>query len=174
MATSPETHPELYKSLIVGGVASPGTVTLKQCAREHRLANKPPEGATGAVQSSKGPALVEFEAEFYLADLEDVAGWDDFQATLSASVEAAKPKALSIYHPDLARLKITECVVKSIGILQYDGKGGATATCKFSEFKPVKKRPVVNPEAKKKAAANDPNAARKAELAALLEQAKHP
>lgn len=175
MATSPETHPDLYKSVIIGGLASPGTVTFKQCEREHRADNKHPAGATGAVQSTKGPGLVEkFEAEFYLADLEDVDGWDTFSAMLSASAETPKPKALSIYHPDLARLKITDVIVRAVGIMQYDGLGGAKVSCKFDEYKPVKARPVSTAAAKKKAAANDPNAARKKELADLLEKAKHP
>src|SRR5690606_10891447 len=135
-----------------------------------------PKGQTGAVTVNRGPANGGFTATFYLADETDVAGWDSFSALIASTVEGPKPKALSVYHPDLARNKITDVVVESLGILNHDGKGGANVTVKFLDFRPPKPKPA------KKAAAGapakrerlDPNAARKAELAALLEQARSP
>lgn len=176
MATSPATHPELYKSIVVDSRTSPGKVTLSNCDRKHEWDQQKPKGQTGEVSVNKGPKNSGFTASFYLVDETDVGGWDDFVAVLNASVEGPKPKALSVYHPDLARNKITDVVVESIGILQHDGKNGATVVVKFLEYRPAKPKPAAKAAAgkAKSAARPDPNAARKAELAALLDQAKAP
>jgi len=179
MATSPHTHSELYRSIILGGQASPGVVTLSNCDRKHGWDQQQPKGQTGEYTVNKGPKNSGFTASFYLAGETDVAGWDSFSALLASTVEG-KPKALSVYHPDLARNKITDVVVESIGILQHDGKGGATGVVKFIEFRPPKPKPATKAAAgtpaktKANASRPDPNAARKAELAALIEQARAP
>lgn len=176
MSTSPHTHPELYRSIILGGQPSPGVVTLSNCDRKHDWDVQKPKGQTGAVTVNRGPANGGFTATFYLADDTDVAGWDSFAALCSSTVDGPKPKAMSVYHPDLARNKITDVVVESLGILQHDGKGGAHVTVKFLEFRPPKPKPASKAAAGTPAKAKrpDPNAAAKAELAALLAQAKSP
>lgn len=176
MATAPHTHPDLYKSIYIGGVLSPGKVTLSGFDRDHDWDVQKAKGSTGATTVNRGPANGGFVASFYLADLEDLSAWDDFQTMLAASVEGAKPKALAAYHPDLVRNKILDVVVKSIGGFTHDGKGGATVVCKFIEYRPPKAKPAVKAGAAAKAQpkAPDPNAAAKAELSALLAQAKEP
>lgn len=178
MATSPHTHPELYKSIVLAGQTSPGKVTLSNCERKHDWDTQKAKGQTGATTVNRGPANSGFTASFYLVDEEEVGAWDSFQSIASSSVEGPKPKALSVYHPDLARNRVTDVVVESIGLLQHDGRGGATCVIKFLEYKPPKAKPAAKAAAGvPKAGAQkrpDPNAARKAELAALLEQAKSP
>jgi hypothetical protein len=176
MATSPHTHPELYRSIILGGTASPGVVTLSNGDRTHEWDEQKPKGQVGCVTVNKGPKNGKFTASFYLADETDVAGWDSFAALISSTVDGPKPKALSVYHPDLARNKVTDVVCESLGILSHDGKGGATVVVKFLEFRPPKPKPAAKAAAgvPAKAKRPDPNAAAKAELAALLEQAKTP
>jgi hypothetical protein len=176
MATSPHTHPELYRSIILGGQASPGTVALSNCERAHKWDQQQPKGQTGEYSVSKGGKNSGFTATFYLADETDVAGWDSFSALIASTVDGPKPKAMSVYHPDLARNKITDVVVESLGILNHDGKGGAHVTVKFLEFRPPKSKPAAKAAAgvPAKAKRPDPNAAAKAELAALLAQARTP
>lgn len=175
-ATSPATHPELYKSIVVDGKPSPGVVTLSNCEREHDWEQQKPKGTIGAVTLNRGPQNSgPFTATFYFADEFEVEDWTTFSAALSASAESTKPRAMTIYHPDLARLKITSVVVKSVGILEHDGKNGATCKVQFLEYKPQKPRKPVPPAAKKALSAkNDPNAAAKAELDALLKQVNGP
>lgn len=177
MATTPYTHPDLYKSIHIGGVLSPGKVTLSGFDREHDWDVQKAKGSTGATTVNRGPANSGFTASFHLADEEDVEAWDAFQRMLSASVEGPKPTALSAYHPDLVRNKIVDVVVKSIGSMQHDDRGSATVVCKFIEYRPPKPKPAVKANAKSRAAdatSTDPNAARKAELAALVAQAREP
>lgn len=177
MALTPHTHPELFKVVVVGGVPSPGKVTLSDGRRDHDWDKQKAKGQTGCTTVNRGPDVADVVASFYLADEEDVDGWDSFHRVLAASVEGPKPSALSIYHPDLARNKITDVVVQSIGLLQHDGRGGATVVCKFLEYRPPKPKPAVKAGAKARTGTttvNDPNAARKAELDALLQQAREP
>jgi hypothetical protein len=179
MTTTPHTHPDLYMSVYVGGLKSPGKVTLSGYERDHDWDVQKAKGSTGATTVNHGPSNGGFTASFYLADFEDCEAWDDFQLMLASSVEGPKPKALAAYHPDLVRNKILDVVVKSIGTMVHDGKGGATVVCKFIEYKPPKAKPAVKADATGKArtgttTVNDPNAARKAELAALVAQAQLP
>lgn len=177
MALTPHTHPNLFQAIVVGGARSPGKVTLSDGSRDHDWQKQKAKGQTGCTTVNHGPDVSDIVASFYLADEEDVDGWDAFHRVLAASVEGTKPTALSIYHPDLARNKITDVVVKSIGLLQHDGKGGATVVCKFLEYRPPKPKPATKAGAKGRTGTttlDDPNAARKAELDALLQQAREP
>lgn len=178
MATTPGTHPLIYKSIMLGGVESPGTVTLSGFDRQHDWEDQRAKGTTGASTVNHGPKNGGFTATFFLADLEDVGAWDDFQRLISSTVDGAKPKALSAYHPDLVRNRITDVVCESLGGLQHDGKNGATVVVKFKEYRPPKPKPASKASASGKAqTANrrpDPNAEAKRELAALIDQAKAP
>lgn len=174
MSTSPYTHPNLYKTLVVGGSPSPGKVTLSGHDREHRWEVRAPKGAEGDLVINHGKATSKFTASFFLADLEDIEAWDDWVRPLVTSAESQAPKALTVYHPDLARNKITDAVVENVGGIVHDPKNGATVTVKFIEYRAKKARPSVNPVASKAAKKDDPNAKIKAELAALVEQANHP
>jgi hypothetical protein len=91
-----------------------------------------------------------------------------------------KPFALPVYHPDMARDKITEVTNGGIGETTHDGKGGVSHFVDFLEFRPPKPKPAAKPGAKGagktagKSAKPDPNAAAKAELRALVAEAKAP
>lgn len=177
MATSPSTHPDIYKSLILNGSETPGVVTLSDFAFEHDWEEQKAKGSSGATTLNRGRKLGRFTASFYLADDDDLDSWDQVHRTLTDSVEGPKPKALQIFHPDLLRQRAIDFVVTSIGGFQHDGKGGATVVCKFLEYRPPKPKPAAKPDAGQRrgtTTVNDPNAARKAELAGLLEQAKQP
>lgn len=176
MATTPATHPDIYR-LLIGDKFSPVPCTVTGAERKHKWDVKAAGGATGEYIVNKGVAVARPVVTFYIADLADVEGWEEFQRLLESSVEGPKPKALFCVHPELLRNHITDLVVEEIGGFIQDGKNGATVTVKFIEYKPPKPKPAAKPDAGKKSSStptNDPNAARKAELAALLEQAKQP
>ena len=178
MATTPHTHTDLYTCIHLGGVQSPGTVKLSGFARKHDWEIQNPKGHKGEHTNNKGPKNGGFTATFYLADLADVAAWDEFQRLIESTVEGPKARALSAYHPDLVRHKIVDVVLEELGDFVHDGKNGATIAVKFIEHRPPKPKPVARPDAGKVrrgvTTVNDPNAAAKAELAALREQARAP
>lgn len=179
---------------VLGTVRSPGVVTFSGHNRDKTWDVKTAKGQTGASSAKQGDPIGEFEASHYLADdggngtgPTDFDLWEDFQRLLESIVDGPQPKALPIYHPDLARQHYTEVSVKSIGGMIHDGMGGATVKVKFIEYKPPKPKPAAKAQPKpyaqgnegdigtgRRVSADDPNAAAKRELAGLVEEAKRP
>lgn len=181
MATTPGTHPLIYRSINIGGRDSPGTVVLSGHERSPvKWETQRPKGSTGAFTVAQGSDPASFTASFFLATLEDVEAWDEFQRHLESSLAGPKPQSMAVFHPDLVRNRIVDVVVDKIGGFKHDGKNGATVDVKFLEYRPAKPKAATKPGQRAGAQADtagqrvDPNAAAKRELAALLEQARRP
>lgn len=183
-ATNTYDDPEIYDSIVLAGVSSPGKVTISGHDRVYGWDVKKAPGQAGASTTRTSEDPIEFTCSFYLVqdlavDVDDFADWDDFATLITSTVAGQKPKALDIYHPDLAAVDIGSVVLKSFGGVVHDGKGGQTIAVKFLEYKPPKpsggspngsstrtKTPI---EAQKKA---DPDQAALDELAKLTNQYK--
>ncbi len=187
MATPYETGEDL-DFLVLGNLhISPGLLTLSGHDRVQNWDVQAAKGQTGASSQLNGAPIGRFKASFYLAhdrlsnpEIDDFALWDEFQRLLEGLISGPTPVAVPIYHPDLARNHFTEVTVASIGGMVHDGKGGATVTVEFIEYRPPKPKAAAGAKAKPagkgggKAAKPDPNAGAKAELAALVTLAKIP
>lgn len=185
---NPYENPEQYTSIVLGGVRSPGVVTLFGHDRREEWDIKKAKGQDGASCSLNGKPISKFKASFYLlkdyaSGVDDFVLWDEFQRLIETTTNGPKPVALPVYHPDLARLGFTEVVKGNVGGMMHDGKGGATVDVEFLEYKPAKPKPPKTASSKPGTTGAggqygppppDPNAAAKAELAALLEQAQQP
>lgn len=182
---------EEYSAILLGSppMRSPGVVRLEGHDRKKDWDVKQAKGQTGASSAKNGDPIGQFKATFMLAadsvgddGRDDFDRWEDFQRLLESIVDGPRAQALPIYHPDLARNHFTEVSVASIGGMIHDGVGGAIVIVDFIEYKPPKPKPVVKAAAKPGASSAvpfappkpDPNAAAKAELAALLEEARRP
>lgn len=181
--TLPYEISDLLSVIVLGTLTSPGTVVLSGHDRVDNWDVQQAKGATGATTKLNGAPPAEFTATFTLAgdggdDSDDFERWEVFQRLCESTTNGVKPIALPIYHPDLARQRITKVSKASVGGMIHDGKGGSTVVVKFIEYKPAKPKPVVKAQAKPGAgdapAKADPNAAAKAELARLVAQAKQP
>lgn len=171
---SPLWDEELFNSIELAGVKSPGTVKLSGHDRKINWDVKAGKGQSGASTTLKDIPLIEFTAAFYLADEEDFQDWTAFRELINSTVSGATPKALDIYHPSLAANKIKSVVLASMGGDVFDGKGGKTVTVKFQEYAPPKKKGgAPRGGSSKPSAVVDPNAAANAELARLTEQYKN-
>lgn len=175
MAEPREANPvddeELYKSIILGGRASPGQVrSITGHDREMDWDVKVGAGQSGATTTLKAEKPCEVTVTIYLADAEDFDAWPAFRDVVESTVKG-KGKALDVYHPDLAANGIKSVVMRSIGGVVHDGKGGQTIAIKLLEYKPPKPKAVspAGSSAKPKAK-EDPNAAANAELARLTAQ----
>ncbi len=160
---------DLYDLLIIGGVATPGVVKLTGHDRKVNWDVKAGAGQSGATTTLKNILPIEFTASFYLADDEEFLAWEAIDTLLRSTVSGAKPKALDVYHPDLAVNGITSVVLASFGGAIHDGKGGQTIVVKLQEYKPPKPK-TGTPAGSSIRKKDDPNAAANAELRALTDQ----
>lgn len=183
--TRPYENDELLSKMVLGTIKSPGVCVISNHNRDKAWDVKAAKGQTGATSSLNGDPIGTFDAEFFLADDGAVDGptdfdeWEDFQRLIESTTNGPKPVALPCYHPDLARQRYTEVVSGGIGGLVHDGKGGARVKVKFLEYRPPKPKPPAKAQPKADNGTGtrekpDPNAAAKAQLAALLEKARQP
>ncbi len=138
--------------LIIGGKRSPGVVRVSGNALKVGWDIQNATGVSGAITRRIGEPLKEFDAEFDLSNelddlnVSDFDLWDEFQSLLESTViPGKKPFALDVYHPDLARNRITAVTLGSIGEIVLDGKGGGRIKVHFLEFRPPKpNRPIAS------------------------------
>lgn len=171
---NPIDNEDLYISIVLGGVPSPGQVTLSAHDREYGWDVKSGTAQSGATITRKSDDPIAFTCNFYLvkdeADgIDDFALWPDFLALIKSTVAGKEPKALDIYHPDLSEVGIKSVVLKKqLGTI-HDGKGGQTKGILFLEYIPPKKTGGT-PSGSKTSAKNDPNQKALDELDALTKQ----
>ncbi len=179
---TPNTHPELFRAITLGTATSPGTVTLTGHDRNPSWDVEDAKGQKGASSTLNGDSVGQFQASFYLASAADQIAWPAFQRVLESTLNG--PKALPIYHPDLAANHFTEVCAASIGGIVRDERGGATVLVKFIEYRPPKPARAkkatggtggVNPADPGSGGGSgyDPNAERKRELDELLDEARN-
>lgn len=163
-------------------LVSPGVVALSSPGGVINWKDQQAPGQNGMI-SVRGPdPISEFDATFFLSgDRVDPEGrdefdrWDEFQRMIDSTTAGPKPFAVTVFHPDLARLNIVDVVKKSVGLMQHDGKGGASIKVSFRVHKPPKPQPSakVEPGSPTPTPA-DPLAAAKAERDRLLAEAEQP
>lgn len=172
---NPLDNEELYNSVYLGGVKSPGTVVLSGHDRKVNWDVKNGSGIAGATTTLKNIPPIEFTATFYLIrdpaqSIDQLAQWPAFLAVIEGTINGTKPKAVDIYHPDLASQSppIISVCKASVGGVVHDGKGGQTITVKFQEYRAPK--PAGGTPSGAKKAGPDPEAKAEAEIFALTKQ----
>ena len=78
--SNPISNPDLYDHIELGGVQSPGVVTLSGHDRKIGWDIKKGNAQSGATTTRSCDDPVEFTASFYLADEEDFDAWPTFLA----------------------------------------------------------------------------------------------
>jgi hypothetical protein len=136
---------DLYTSIVLNGIKSPGQVTLSGHDRRIEWDVKSGPSLQGASTELKAIPPISFKASFYLVyDItqgqNDFQDWEDFVPAIQATVAGSTPKAASIYHPDLAANHITSVVLANMGGMVYDGKGGGTVVVTFQEYRPPRSK----------------------------------
>lgn len=173
---------DLFSVIFLGAAESPGVVTLSGHDRKHAWETAKAKGEAGATSTLNGPDVGTFQASFYLASPEEQLRWPAFKRVLDSTVNGSEPKALPVYHPDLAENGFTEVCVAGIGGAIRDSRGGVTYVVQFIEYRPPKPKPAAAatpaPGADGAGADGagaqetyDPNREARRELAGLLDEA---
>ena len=145
---NPFEQPDLYDKLRIGGQPTPGVCKLSGFKRSVAWDRKPGGGQDGESTSRKGKTAASGTVTHYLADEPGALSEQDEWQAFAALLQGAQQKAIAydVYHPDLATLGIHQCVVTDIGLVEHDGKGGATVWFELLEYLPPKKKPVASPK----------------------------
>ena len=130
--------------IVLGGVRSPGVVTLSGHAREQNIDVQEAKGQAGASTVRQGSKVGTFTASFYLATQDDFDTWPKFKEHCESTVIGAKPQAMDIIHPDLNELGYHSVILKKMDGKKHDGKDGATVSVEFSEYFPKKAVPSAS------------------------------
>ncbi len=177
----PYLYDEEYSVLILGDTVSPGKfVILSGIGRPKNWDIQAPKGTTGANTRLNGDKPRLIKTRFDLSSQEDFDRWESFARLVDSMTSGPAPFALPVYHPDMARDGVTELTNGGLGETTHDGKGGVSHFVDFLEYRPSKPKVTGKPTAKTagkttgKPSKPDPNAAAKAQLAALVAEAKAP
>lgn len=170
MTINPLDDPEVYDHIELGGVESPGVVKITGHNREIGWDVKKGSGQSGATTTRSSDEPARFTCAFTLSDREDFDDWPAFLEVAKSTVSGKTPKAVDIYHPDLAENGIQSVVLAKVLGTVHDGLGGQVRSIEFLEYRPPVKRGGTPKGAKASAKAPDPNQAALDELARLTKK----
>lgn len=174
-------YPDLVRKHLLAGKISPGRCTVSNHDDKEDWHVQQGTGSTGATSTLWGKPIVQFDVTYELGDVDDettgisdIEYWDNtFAPLIQSTVNQAKPKALPFFHPDVPA---TEVCKATIGGKSRQANGGVTVKVTYIVHRPPKPKKVAKATFTNSgsAAKPDPNAAAKAQLAALVEEAKKP
>lgn len=149
MPHDPLNNPVDYIKL--GGVVSPGFADVIGAGNPRTYDERKGYGLSGAFVVFKGIKLCHFSVKIRLYTDEDWAGWRRFSPVLRRPPVGERPKALSIWHPQLEDCDIKAVVIEDCDAGEQTADGEWTFTIKMCEFR----KPKVG-LAKPEAAAAEP------------------
>lgn len=129
----------------LNAIKSPGVVTVKGHDRTFKWDVKSAPYQIGATTHYRGQDPASLTLTFYLVrddslGIDQISDWDtNFEPVLWKSVQGKTPKAMILYHPDIASRAIGSVVVAKIGGKEWDGKGGCKIELGLLEYKPPRK-----------------------------------
>jgi hypothetical protein len=140
---NPVDNPEAYNSILLAGERSPGFVVLSGHERVQKWDVKESKKNSGASTTHQGEAVGTFTATFTLvrdaiSGIDEITEWESYQTLIESTVKGSEKKALTVYHPDLARNGFTSVVLGKMGGMTHDKGGGATIAVLFQEYFPPK------------------------------------
>jgi hypothetical protein len=144
MSLNPVDNEDLFTSVVLAGVPSPGKVTITGHDDKVNWDVKEGTAQSGATITRKSDPPIEFTCTFYLVKdiaqgIDDFAAWDAFRAIVESTVSSpTSPRPTDIYHPYLVEQGITSVVKGTVLGTLDDGKGGQTRAVKFLQYKPPK------------------------------------
>ena len=172
----------LFDVVVFDGVESPGVVGLSGFEREQNLDVKESDGQKGATTTYKGTKCGGGTLTFTLIKddngRDDFLAWDAFAERFWSTIppkSGKKPVAKDISHPDLLRNDYTSVILRKMGRMQHDGKGGATIAVDVAEYYPPKPAATGGASGSKSQGTKpDPVADATKELEELLKKASQP
>lgn len=168
IGANPVDTPQLYDSFRLAGQDSPGVCSFDSPPKRGTGWDlQAPSGGSGGYTVKHKVPPISFTVKLYLWKGDDLyampvdhfSKWETFKRLLVKPVKTTDPKALAIYHPQLAGLQppVTDVVVGSASEPAPDGKGGAWVEILFHEFRPFRFKAIKGLNGTTTAKNRDPN-----------------
>jgi hypothetical protein len=115
---SPFEDPKTWDTIIVAGESWVGKVEISGAERAYDWQVKSAAGIEGAQETYRGKKPTKFEIAFYIWTREQYAQWLDFSKAFLYAGTKKDVKPVTIQHPALANLSITEVVCEALGAVE--------------------------------------------------------
>lgn len=140
----PVSFPQIWDSILIGGVQSPGMCKVHEFRRAHEFDVKKGKGAFGATITFVGRPPAKGDITFYLWASSHFVAWENFRLLLKYDPTKKAVQAIDIYHPSLADIDITSVVTESIGNIVHEGDQLYSITVSFLEYFPPPKVAAIS------------------------------
>ncbi len=183
MGLSPIDYPYEWDVIRIGGVTSPGVCKISGWKKTNDWDVKKGKGTLGSTVTFTGREPSKGSVTFYLWTNDHFNRWNTFRKLLKYDTTKENISAVDIYHPSLETIDVKSVVIESIGMIERESGGLYSIQVDMLEyFPPPKKSAVKTPSGSKPTGKNttpgkvvDPvEAAKQAEIAKLLKEAKEP
>jgi hypothetical protein len=124
---NPLDQPDAWDVVVLGGQPSPGPpgyAVVSGASAPRKLDIKDGQGQSGATVTYKGEKLSQFTVTIYLVETSDWVAWFKWRKLLEKPPLGVAAKAIPIYHPALAALKIASVLIEEEGQPEPDGETG--------------------------------------------------
>lgn len=167
----PVAMPSAWDVLKLAGQVCPGLLPQGglRAPRKYEWDKKVGKGTEGGTTTFTGRPPAEGSFKLQMWTDAQIAAWYAMVKVLSYDPIKRQPAAVSIYHPSLWPLKLTQIVIEEIGNIEHVGHGLYEVECKFSEFAPPPAASAVATPKQTKDG-NDPTDAAIGQLTALGQQ----
>lgn len=112
MSFNPITSPVDY--IVLNGQRSPGTAVVDGAGSPRQWDERRGYGTSGAISVYRGAKLAHFTVKITLTTAAEFDAWASFAELLKRPVSRLRPRALTIYHPILEDLGISQCGVEDL------------------------------------------------------------
>lgn len=140
---SPFDNPQNWDSVTIAGLTwgsnapGAGRIVVKRAKRSYKWEKKNPKGQVGERQTWVGRNFPPFELHFHFWDTPGFDYWQDYSKVFVYG-DGTEPPVLSIYHPSLVLVGISQVIIVDVGAAELQNEGGEyIATVTLEEFKPV-------------------------------------
>lgn len=124
--------------IVLAGKKSPGIATIFGADRPRKYDEQNGYGLSGATLRFTGLGLSHFKVELMLYTTEDWDAWNVWKSVLDKPPTGRVPQSLSIRHPLLDSVQISQVVVENDVAPEQVGDGVWKVEIKFSQFRKVR------------------------------------
>jgi hypothetical protein len=179
-SNDPYNNPQQWDVIQIGGTTNPGICQVGEFKRGFEWDVKKGKGTLGATITFTGRPPAKGSIKFLLWEAQHFVDWDAFLPQFKYSPTKQAVQAVTVYHPSLAAIDLSQVVTESIGNPIHEGGGLFSITVEFLEYFPppsvsaTSTPTMAQPNTDPAANPPDPYAAQQAQIASLLKEAQAP